>query len=248
MKHALCSASGSERWLNCPGSLKLEFKITKKSEPSVYAEEGTRAHAHAEKLNRLWLERGEIDDAMLEEVAAGILPDDQKKYMLKHVYTFAKYCQQEAKAFEKWAGMVEEKLILNEDLVMFGTADFCLTGIRDGIPTGVILDLKYGTGKMVVAENNPQLAYYACALRKQSSLELERVKVRIIQPRSPDFSSEVWYSREDLDAWEEKLISGADRALNIAQGDEESVLVAGPWCQFCRARGSCPERKKDVAK
>lgn len=37
--HALLSASGSEKWLNCPPSAKLEAEIEEKS--SEYAQEGT---------------------------------------------------------------------------------------------------------------------------------------------------------------------------------------------------------------
>jgi hypothetical protein len=49
--HALLSASGSEKWLNCPPSAKLEAEIEEKS--SEYAQEGTFAHALAElKLAR----------------------------------------------------------------------------------------------------------------------------------------------------------------------------------------------------
>lgn len=44
--HALLSASGSEKWLNCPPSAKLEAEIEEKS--SEYAQEGT--------LPMLWLE------------------------------------------------------------------------------------------------------------------------------------------------------------------------------------------------
>ena len=44
--HALLSASGAYRWLNCPGSARLEDKF--EDEPSVYAAEGTLAHEMAE--------------------------------------------------------------------------------------------------------------------------------------------------------------------------------------------------------
>ena len=50
-KHALLSASGSDRWFKCPPSALLEAEIEEKS--SEYAWEGTFAHALAElKLAR----------------------------------------------------------------------------------------------------------------------------------------------------------------------------------------------------
>ena len=42
-KHALLSASGASRWLNCTPSARLEEKF-QESAPSVHAEEGTLAH------------------------------------------------------------------------------------------------------------------------------------------------------------------------------------------------------------
>ena len=52
-RHALLSASSSKRWLNCTPSARLEEQFTGDT-GSVYAEEGTAAHALAEhKLKRL---------------------------------------------------------------------------------------------------------------------------------------------------------------------------------------------------
>ena len=47
MEHAILSASGSTRWLNCNPSARLEekYNMTQKFDnSSVYAEEGTLAH------------------------------------------------------------------------------------------------------------------------------------------------------------------------------------------------------------
>ena len=44
--HAKLSASGSARWLNCPGSVNAEKGVRDKS--SFFAQEGTAAHALAE--------------------------------------------------------------------------------------------------------------------------------------------------------------------------------------------------------
>ena len=44
--HAKLSASGSARWMNCPGSVRMEEGYTNTS--SIFAEEGTRAHTVAE--------------------------------------------------------------------------------------------------------------------------------------------------------------------------------------------------------
>ena len=47
-KHALLSASASKRWLSCTPSARLEEQFKDEAGGSVYAEEGTAAHALAE--------------------------------------------------------------------------------------------------------------------------------------------------------------------------------------------------------
>jgi hypothetical protein len=47
-KHALLSASSSKRWLSCTPSARLEEQFKDEPGGSVYAEEGTAAHALAE--------------------------------------------------------------------------------------------------------------------------------------------------------------------------------------------------------
>ena len=46
--HAILSASSSKRWLNCTPSARLEQNFP--NESSVYAEEGTAAHALGEYM------------------------------------------------------------------------------------------------------------------------------------------------------------------------------------------------------
>ena len=51
--HAILSASSSKRWLNCTPSARLEQNFP--NESSVYAEEGTAAHALGEYKLRKYL-------------------------------------------------------------------------------------------------------------------------------------------------------------------------------------------------
>ena len=46
--HARLSASSAERWINCPGSIKLAEELNLKGTSSAYADEGTLAHSVAE--------------------------------------------------------------------------------------------------------------------------------------------------------------------------------------------------------
>ena len=56
-KHALLSASSSKRWLSCTPSARLEEQFQEVPGGSVYAEEGTAAHALAEHKLKKALKR-----------------------------------------------------------------------------------------------------------------------------------------------------------------------------------------------
>ena len=257
-KHALCSASGAERWLNCPGSLHLS-KDLPSEEPSIYAKEGTRAHEYAEKILRSWVDKGRPQGfpslQELRELFPGpahedaFIPDEDEGRgysMFDYVMTYVNLCIDEADSFDPPGPSIriEQKLILDEGMKMFGTADFLATGRIGGEDVGVIVDLKYGKGKKVKTENNPQLAYYAVALLKCSSKPLKSVKVRVVQPRIDEFYSERWYTRKELKAWEEQFILGAENALWQLHGSRPRFLLDGPWCYFCPARKVCPQLEK----
>lgn len=256
--HAICSASGAERWLNCPGSLHL-CKDLPPEEPSVYAKEGTRAHGYAEKILRAWVDKGKprgfpsLDDLRIlfaeKEHEDAFFPgedDDRGFSMLDYVMTYVNLCMDEVDAFDDPgpAIRIEQKLTLDEGMKMFGTADFLLTGKLQGKDVGVIVDLKYGKGKKVKIENNSQLAYYAVGLMKTSKRPLEEIKVRVVQPRIDEFFSERWYTRRELIAWENHIISGAENALWQLAGARPRFLLDGPWCFFCPGRKICPELEK----
>ena len=72
--HAILSASSSKRWLNCTPSARLEQNFP--NESSVYAEEGTAAHALGEyKLRKYLHERvkrptSEYEDEEMEAKAS----------------------------------------------------------------------------------------------------------------------------------------------------------------------------------
>lgn len=239
-KHALCSASAAERWLECPGSVALSLKVP---EPpaSIYALEGTRAHEVSEKILHHWLNNNfTVEDSFIDGLK-GLEEPEMVDYVMQYVHA----CAEEAMAFDATPTIrIEQRLTFNEDMKMFGTADFIATGTVDGVATGVIVDLKYGKGKKVKTEDNPQLAYYAVALRACSKKKLEQVRVRIVQPRIDDKNYSVVFSKNDLDQWGLKLTLGAEQALWMAGNAKTPVYKEGSWCWFCPGKGICPEMIK----
>ena len=189
--HALLSASGAGRWLNCTPSAKLEDEYGEKKS-SVYAEEGTLAH----ELSELYLRKDTLNsiseqdfDQRLEEIMANDLFSEE---MLEVVPIYTDYCSEqlaEAKTENPLAIMeIEQKLDLTEYVPeSFGTAD-CVV-INDNLME--VIDLKYGKGVPVYAEWNKQLMLYGLgALQKYDTMyDITEVRLTIIQPRINSISN-----------------------------------------------------------
>ncbi len=251
--HALCSASASERWLNCPGSVGLS-RLVPLEESSPAAKEGTRCHELAEKILREWEKNGrKIEDWYIDAQKkhyADTVNEETGWSMVDYAMTYVNACIATIEEeFDKGADVayrLEHRLTFNADMGMFGTADFFATGLRNGRPHGVICDLKYGK-KRVKVEGNSQLAFYAVALKKASKKGLETIKVRVVQPRINHWLSDVEYTAEELGQWEERLTLGAEKAL-VQIGSKNPTLATGGWCFFCPARDICPAKANEAAK
>ena len=117
----------------------------------------------------------------------------------------------------------------------FGTGDCVIIAE----PTLQIIDLKYGAGVLVEAENNPQLMLYALgALNAFGSLyDISEVAVTIYQPRRSNVST--WtIPVTDLEAWAEETVK--PRAVLAAAGEGE--FAPGQWCRFCKLSATCRAR------
>lgn len=246
--HALLSASGASRWLNCTPSAKLEEEFgERKSSP--YAAEGTLAH----ELSELYLRHDVLQDISTQDFEAGledIMANELfSEEMLDVLPVYTDYCAAqlaEAQTSNPMACMViEQKLDLTEYVPeSFGTAD--CTIINDSLLE--VIDLKYGKGLTVYADWNKQLMLYGLgALRRYDTLyDITDVRLTIVQPRLNNISS--WQiSVEELLAWAEtELKPRADMAFN-----GEGELSAGAWCQFCAVKNRCRklyEQQMEIAK
>lgn len=244
--HALLSASGSKRWLNCTPSPRMESKFENKS--SKYGEEGTLAHEFAElnlKLQLSLISKREYNKLVKPFKESEYYSTEMEDYVQIHVdYVIAQYMEAKRKT-EDAVLLIEEKVDFS-DFVKdgFGTTDNSI--IADG--TLEVIDFKYGKGVKVYAENNTQgMLYGLGSLRaNELSYDIHTVKITIVQPRLDSISS--WeISAEDLYEWAEGELK--EKAALAFKGEGE--LNPGEWCRFCRARNRCKalaEKTLEIAK
>ena len=227
--HALLSASGAHRWLNCTPSARLESDEPESS--SSAAEQGTAAHALAEwKLRRAFHQAPTfkpvsawIDDEM------ETLTDDYVAYVQEHISLAEQTCGDPQV-------LIEQRLDFSHIVPGgFGTGDCVIIAE----PTLQIIDLKYGQGVLVEAANNPQLMLYALgALHTFGSLyDIETVAVTIYQPRRANVDT--WeISVAELQHWAETEVKPKAELASAGGGE----FCPGSWCQFCKIAPTCRAR------
>jgi hypothetical protein len=114
----------------------------------------------------------------------------------------------------------------------FGTADAVVLRGQ----TLHVIDLKYGMGVRVDAEENPQGMLYALGAYAHYArfVDIERVAITIVQPRL-DHISEWEISVPDLLRWAEL----AKQRAEATQEPDAPRLPGEKQCRFCKAKASC---------
>lgn len=227
-KHALLSASSSKRWMNCTPSARLEESYA--DEESIYAAEGTAAHALAEhKLKKALKRRSERPKSKFDCDEMEECTDDYVAYAMELVEKAKQNCLDPVV-------LVEQRLDFSRWVPEgFGTGDLVI--VTEGIL--YIVDLKYGKGIPVSAKWNPQMLLYSLgALNLFDSLyDIEKVNMTIHQPRLENIST-FEISAIDLLNWAEQDVK--PKAELAIQG--EGNYLPGEWCRFCKARTKCRAR------
>ena len=232
-RHALLSASSSKRWLNCTPSARLEEQFAEETGNSVYAEEGTAAHALAEhKLKRCLKRRSKrpVSDYQCDEMEE--CTDGYVAYAMEQVELARQECKDPVVLIEQrldYSAYVPEG---------FGTGDLLI--VADRVLT--VVDLKYGKGVAVDAEWNPQMMLYGLgALELFGAIyDIETVRMAIYQPRLESVST--WeISVSDLMEWVDKELK--PRAALAIAGEGE--FRSGSWCRFCKAKNTCRARAEE---
>lgn len=229
-QHAAITASGSHRWIHCPPSARLEAQFPDTS--SDAAAEGTRAHDLAERKLKSWIRTGrrqryKEDDETMQEAT-----DSYRDYVIG-IYNDLKSAGADPDL------NVEIQLDLSDWIPEgFGTSDACIPSTK----ALHIVDLKYGKGVKVDAENNSQMRLYALGAVALFGpiYDFDTVVMHIYQPRLDNVSVET-ISRQDLLAWGDTIKPIAKLAF-----DGEGTAQSGEWCTFCRCRNVCKTRASEM--
>lgn len=235
-QHAVLFASSSDRWIQCPPSVRLSEGFEDKE--SDYALEGTCAHALAEyKLRKaLGYPAQDPTEALafyneeMEEATDGYV-----SYVLEKVETAKEACSDPVV-------LVEQRVDYSRWVRQgFGTSDALI--IADG--TLRIIDLKYGTGIAVSAEDNPQLKCYSLGALDlfDGIYDIDTVSMTIYQPRRQNVS-EWQISKKDLLAWADEVLKPTAELAWDGKGE----FSCGPWCRFCKAKTICRKRAEENLK
>ncbi len=230
--HATLSASSSERWLNCTRAPRYEAQF-EEPESSPYAQEGQFAHAVAEQALARFLGH-----------ETQPLPQDLMHFdsteLRAHVNTYVLFAIElieDARRQDPDAIILLERKVDYSRWVPKGYGTCDLLVLANGVINGV--DLKFGKGLRVDAQDNSQLRLYALGASEMFShlVKVTEVVMTIMQPRLGHISKEV-LSMAELQDWAERIVAPAATLAWNGQGN----FVPGDHCRWCRGKEVCAAR------
>lgn len=233
--------SSASTWMKCtaqPGYLVRNHDRLPVSTDTAWNIEGDQAHAVAEAV---LLKRPVPKESNGKAIPTAKLPE-----MLRHARGFMNFCLEDDPV--EWHAERKVGLFYAPG---FGKIDF--SGVKEGLVS--IVDLKYGKGVAVNAEENYQLAIYARSFIEQNLANdwfwsvnaSTQVKMAIYQPRVRDGEpvTEWVLPWSELHEFTEDVRRTAQR---IHSGDPGVFAPGDKTCQFCEARPFCEARNGDHSK
>lgn len=262
--HATWSASAAKGNMTCAGRLTLTKDLPESTNEA--ADWGTCAHQIADDC----LHDGTDAERFIGQTLKG------KKYsftvdeeMAETAQEFIDYVRREFEAKAPGRDDADDRVLWIEQRFSFadlkppfeagGTGDAVI--YKPALRELEVVDLKGGRGVVVEAKGNPQLRSYGLgAMLANKGLDVQTVKVTIVQPRAPHKDGRIRsesFSVADLLDWTVEMLAAMKRskaALDAFPGFDNAAaledwardwLTAGPYCRdtFCKAAATCPALK-----
>lgn len=233
-EHSLLSASTAHRWLQCTPSARLEQM--EQGQCTVYAEEGTEAHALAELL--LSFRFNKITQETFDRKYKDFIETSKyyNKEFEEYVMIYVNYVTNLVDEIGRDKCKIYLECKVNFSNIVpqgFGTADTLI--VTD--TSIIVIDLKFGVGVPVIAKDNPQLRLYGVGALNLFPRS-EAVQMIIVQPRLESVSEDVMFKNELVDWALNYVVPRADAAIEgkgkLNPGDKQ--------CKFCKLKGKCKAR------
>lgn len=254
--HARWAASSTARNWACSGALTLAEQVTTPEKENPAAAWGTACHQVSEKALRYNMNAADYLGGV-EKTKEHKIDVDEELAATAQVYI--DYVRER---------LAEYKAETGKDAEVHYEQHFSLTAALktpfDAGGTGdtviyfpkwrliEVVDLKGGRGVIVEVEGNKQLRTYGLgAIITNPGLDVDRVKVTVIQPRAQHKDGIIRdedFHVADLMEWTADLLVRMHRSKQAMEAFKgmpftawwAMYLVAGDHCKFCRAAGTCP--------
>jgi hypothetical protein len=237
--HALMSPSGAERWTHCAGSVSLCAGLPDDSSP--YAAEGSCAH---EVAALCLLEKQPAAEFIGRSFHDTVVTAEMAQHVDAYTQAVQDYRTHPSDDLQIEVALPITPITGEPDAV--GTADaVVLSYIHQEIS---VIDLKYGRGVRVQAEQNLQLIIYALAVLSLYGVigDWQTVRLVIVQPRAGGVSEWV-IAVGELEAYASPLGLAAERVRQaLSDGSTHFLNPGEKACRWCRAKAICPALSAQV--
>jgi hypothetical protein len=260
-QHSAYGGSVIGRVIACPGSVALCEGLPDST--SSYAEEGTFAHALAEKLLRAGI--FDASTAIGDEIESPKVDSTKEvtEEMAGAVQVYLDAVQEEIGRSDSAILEIEQAFVLPiasaAEGEVFGANDALV--YHPKLSRLVVFDYKHGAGVSVSAVDNEQLKFYAAgAAFSHPQWTFTEVELVIVQPRARDAEEQdvPGVKRWPMESFELiEFLGTVDLAVARAKDAADyhskggasqftSKLQVGPQCRWCNAAAICPAKQQEV--
>lgn len=249
--HATWSASATNRNWNCPGAIAMAERLAKPEVETIHAARGTACHEVAEKALR---GNGDCSVSLGATVKTKQHEIEVDEEIVNSAQEYVDYVRERAASAASL--LIEQHFTLaplDPPFDAGGTSDAVLYFPNERLLE--VVDLKNGMGVVEVKENKQLRTYALGALLANKGLDVEQVRVTIVQPRAPHkdgrIRSETFHVAE-LASWTLDLLEVMQRSANAKRELADMPFAAwwakhlnsGAHCTFCPAEGVCPKQEQ----